>query len=305
MECRATTDLKNKISKSRRKKRYLEDTDTPPVLSCFKDSKYKNLYLGIISKAIVANHGKEGYFEVHHVIPKSFGGSDHWSNLVRLTAREHFLCHYLLTKIVDRNSQDYYIMCHAFNMMGAGVEIKNRYMNSRLFESARVGFSKRMEVLQGGENNSQHGTIWICNFSIKENKKIRPEELRDYLDKGWVKKRVCNFSIYDTNGNRIKVIKEKPPIKIVKYREDNKLSPPSEHILSVKYIRDMSDTLSLVGFNFDAVCLDAEYLRIQKMLMDDIWVQNMSFVQVSQKYKANYMTLQYVATAFGVKRRTL
>ena len=147
LECRATTDLKNKISKSRRKKRYLEDTDTPPVLSCFKDSKYKNLYLGIISKAVVANHGKEGYFEVHHVIPKSFGGSDHWSNLVRLTAREHFLCHYLLTKLVDRNSQDYYIMCHAFNMMGTGLEIKNRYMNSRLFESARFGFSKRISEL--------------------------------------------------------------------------------------------------------------------------------------------------------------
>lgn len=305
LECRATTDLKNKISNSRRKKRYLEDTDTPPVLSCFKDSKYKNLYLGIISKAIVANHDKEGYFEVHHVIPKSFGGSDHWSNLVRLTAREHFLCHYLLTRIVDRNSQDYYIMCHAFNMMGAVGDNQERYMNSRLFESAKIDAGKRMSVLQGGENNSQYGTRWVVNFSTRERKKIKAEELQDYLDKGWVARYVVNFSMYDTNGNRIKVIKEKPPIKIVKYREDNKLSPPSEHILSVKYIRDMSNTLSLVGFDFDAVCLDAEYLRIQKMLMDDIWVRNMSFVQVSQKYNANYMTLGYVAKAFGVKRRTL
>ena len=33
-----------------------------------------------------------GYYEKHHIQPKSLGGSNKKENLVRLTAREHFIC---------------------------------------------------------------------------------------------------------------------------------------------------------------------------------------------------------------------
>ena len=36
------------------------------------------------------------YFESHHIIPKSLGGDDSISNLVLLTAKEHYLAHLLL-----------------------------------------------------------------------------------------------------------------------------------------------------------------------------------------------------------------
>jgi hypothetical protein len=39
------------------------------------------------------------YYETHHIIPKSLGGSDDGDNLVNLTYREHFLVHWILTKI--------------------------------------------------------------------------------------------------------------------------------------------------------------------------------------------------------------
>lgn len=39
------------------------------------------------------------YAEEHHVLPRSMGGSDTADNLVRLTAREHFLAHWLLYRI--------------------------------------------------------------------------------------------------------------------------------------------------------------------------------------------------------------
>lgn len=38
----------------------------------------------------------EGYVEKHHIVPRSAGGTDDPSNLVYLTAREHFLAHWLL-----------------------------------------------------------------------------------------------------------------------------------------------------------------------------------------------------------------
>jgi hypothetical protein len=39
------------------------------------------------------------YTEQHHIVPRSFGGSDDISNLVKLTAREHYVAHLLLWKI--------------------------------------------------------------------------------------------------------------------------------------------------------------------------------------------------------------
>lgn len=43
----------------------------------------------------------ECYCERHHIIPKSEGGSDDDTNLVNLTAREHYLAHLLLARIYD------------------------------------------------------------------------------------------------------------------------------------------------------------------------------------------------------------
>lgn len=40
------------------------------------------------------------YTEVHHILPRALGGSDDDFNLVRLTYREHFVAHWLLTKFL-------------------------------------------------------------------------------------------------------------------------------------------------------------------------------------------------------------
>lgn len=40
-----------------------------------------------------------GYTEMHHIIPRCLGGTDEGSNLVRMTAREHFVAHELLVKM--------------------------------------------------------------------------------------------------------------------------------------------------------------------------------------------------------------
>lgn len=40
-----------------------------------------------------------GYKEIHHILPRCMGGTDDKSNLVALTAEEHFVAHLLLVKI--------------------------------------------------------------------------------------------------------------------------------------------------------------------------------------------------------------
>lgn len=46
-----------------------------------------------------ARGGVPGYGERHHIVPRSEGGTDDPANLVVLTAREHFLAHWLLYRI--------------------------------------------------------------------------------------------------------------------------------------------------------------------------------------------------------------
>lgn len=59
---------------------------------------YRKHYARLILRAQERKH-VHGYTETHHVIPKSLGGTDAASNLVRLTVREHWLAHCLLVRI--------------------------------------------------------------------------------------------------------------------------------------------------------------------------------------------------------------
>jgi 5-methylcytosine-specific restriction endonuclease McrA len=58
----------------------------------YLQNKYTRWYYNIIQRAQQRNIS--GYTEKHHIIPRSFGGSNQKENLVALTAREHFVCHF-------------------------------------------------------------------------------------------------------------------------------------------------------------------------------------------------------------------
>ena len=59
---------------------------------------YLKLYNNIINNA--RTRVQSGLLlESHHILPRSLGGVDDFDNVVNLTVREHFLCHWLLFKI--------------------------------------------------------------------------------------------------------------------------------------------------------------------------------------------------------------
>jgi hypothetical protein len=82
---------------------------------------YKKVYDQICSRAKNLNRvkGKKEYFESHHIIPLCLGGTGstkEWQsheNIVLLTAREHFLCHWLLHEMYPDNIK----LTRAFNLM--------------------------------------------------------------------------------------------------------------------------------------------------------------------------------------------
>ena len=63
-------------------------------------NKYTKCYYNIIAQAQSRVKVDNTYYEKHHIIPKSLGGTNVKSNLVHLTAKEHYICHRLLTKMV-------------------------------------------------------------------------------------------------------------------------------------------------------------------------------------------------------------
>ena len=110
--------------------------------SIYTSNKYNSWYFSIISKAQSENRTKGGdiYYENHHILPKSLGGSNNKDNLVLLTAREHYLCHYLLTKFTSGEYKTK--MIFAFNLMNSSSNFHQRYKNSKLFEKNKILLSK-------------------------------------------------------------------------------------------------------------------------------------------------------------------
>jgi hypothetical protein len=105
----------------------------------FITNKYTNWYYNIITNAQARTLPKEIYIERHHIIPKSLGGDNSINNLVKLTAREHFICHWLLYKMVSNTNKSK--MANAWFRMCQKNKFQKRY-TSRNFELARTAFSK-------------------------------------------------------------------------------------------------------------------------------------------------------------------
>ena len=122
----------------------------------FLDNKYTRWYNSIIANA--KGRTTAGYSEKHHIVPKCLGGLNTSNNLVELTAREHFICHWLLTKMVD-NTKHKYQMWNAFScMLYRESAVQERYkVTSRIFENIKKEGSKIKSIKFSGSRNPMYG----------------------------------------------------------------------------------------------------------------------------------------------------
>ena len=102
--------------------------------------KYTRWYNQITDRA--RNRIIEDYTETHHIKPRSLGGTDDVHNLVDLTAREHFICHWLLTKMTTGENRAK--MIYALNGMKRSNKFAQRYetkITARVYERLKKEFS--------------------------------------------------------------------------------------------------------------------------------------------------------------------
>jgi hypothetical protein len=120
------------------------------------------------------------YFEGHHIIPQALGGygkSKDWDheNIAPLTAREHFLCHWLLVELYPKNKK----LIYAFSMMCSSHNSDNRYKpSSRIIEYSKIKISKS---LIGSKLSDEHKAKISFSSKGKHSNHVFTEEHRKKL----------------------------------------------------------------------------------------------------------------------------
>jgi len=152
-----------------------------------KNKKYLNHYIKLIEKASVSALG--GYSEIHHVIPRSMGGGDELINLVKLSAREHYMAHLLLWKAYRTRET-----CYAFHLMVHGDPYKKRYkiksskIYAALIEDARKLNSGKLHPMFGkkhtAETKEKMRLAKIGTTQTKEHKQKRLESSKKHPNFG-------------------------------------------------------------------------------------------------------------------------
>lgn len=121
----------------------------------FIPNKYTKIYFQIINRA--KSRTNLQYVESHHILPKSMGGSNKSDNLVLLTAREHYICHLLLTRMTTgTDKQKMFLALDCFTK--PLVNQRNVRPNSRFVAQARVEAAQYLSQLRKGNATRPAGT---------------------------------------------------------------------------------------------------------------------------------------------------
>ena len=164
---------------------------------------YQRIYNQIIERA--KTRQLDCYKEKHHIIPKCMGGSNDKTNLVNLTAKEHFLCHRLLCEIYPNNDKLLYALC----LMAIGKQkpksLDEFKLSSRTYETIRLSFINKITGKSKPSNKGRKIT-WGDKISKSLKGKPKPKGFGNKT-KGKAKiKNINNKPIlqYDLKGNFIK-----------------------------------------------------------------------------------------------------
>lgn len=97
-------------------------------------------------------------------MPKSLGGSNHKSNLVLLTPREHFLAHCFLVKMTS-GSQKRSMTYALIRFLGKNINDQRYKINSRIYQN----IVENNRAFTSGKNNPMFGKP--CWYTMTENQK--------------------------------------------------------------------------------------------------------------------------------------
>lgn len=168
---------------------------------------YRKHYDALMNKAKQRNYMTLPYYEVHHIIPKSEGGLDEENNYARLTAREHFLAHWLLYREnpeIKSRAFSFWRMCN-----GRGKVAPEHWItiSSRCYEEAKLAHSKNIsEALKGKKKSPEHAAkVGAANKGKKrtEEQKAKMRKKHTYTKEGYERLVSARLNKTPTSAKRV------------------------------------------------------------------------------------------------------
>ena len=101
--------------------------------------EYLKIYNRIVERA--TNRDVLGYVEKHHIIPKCLGGDNKKSNIVLLTAKEHYICHKLLCEIYPNESKLKYAFWRMCNVANNEYQERNYKVSAKVYSRIKSEIS--------------------------------------------------------------------------------------------------------------------------------------------------------------------
>ena len=161
---------------------------------------YKNIYNAIIESRL--HNIPNGYYEIHHIKPRSFGGTNEKSNLVKLLPKEHFICHRLLAKIHGGKMW----AALAYMARGNTKSAKHVKVTSRLYSLIKTqDAAYRSEIYSGEKNpfyNKKHDELALNKMRGKRScitGELSPSYKRDMTNIKHVISSVKKYSYYSAS----------------------------------------------------------------------------------------------------------
>jgi hypothetical protein len=139
--------------------------------------QYQKIYDQIIQRAKTRNLMEYG--EKHHILPRCLGGNNLPDNIVKLTFREHFICHWILCKLNPGNLK----LHHAFSCMTMVSRTnKNRFdvLTSRHFQIVKTYFAPFVGKWNKGKTAWNKGLTGHEHSKHYKNGKIKIPNMTGY-----------------------------------------------------------------------------------------------------------------------------
>lgn len=114
-------------------------------------NKYRSWYYNIIQRA-QSRAIHPAIVEKHHIVPKSLGGTNDQNNLVKLSPREHYICHLLLTKMCEGKAKQKMVYALWAIMNLSNPYQKRKIIKGRLYESLRLAYIQSQKDKAGPQH---------------------------------------------------------------------------------------------------------------------------------------------------------
>lgn len=162
-----------------------------------KFNSYKELIE--FAKAQTRTKNSYVYYEKHHIIPRSEGGTDDKENTVLLTLYEHLLAHYLIAceyeSIGDKQKEANNIFACEYILSGCKKHFQvaeaNAYLETIMNTDEMIDLLHKLEWKRQGQQSPIKGKSFVMKNDTR--KMIDQSEVAQYVNRGWTKQTVKFF----------------------------------------------------------------------------------------------------------------